>query len=885
MFRRLLGIIILSILVSEISIGQGRIRGTIIDSGNDETLVGATVALKGTTKGTISAVDGSFQLNGLPTGNQTIKISYVGYQSKELEATITKGETTDMGNITLEPDAVGLNEVKVFANYAINRKTPVAVSNIQASEIQTKIGTMEFPEILKSTPGIFAHNDNGGWGEAQVYIRGFDNTNVAVMINGIPVNDMENDRVYWSNWKNLRDVTANIQVQRGLGATQVAVPSVGGTINILTETTEAEREGQVFYNYGHDNHQKYGAKFSTGLTENDWAVTFALKRTTGDAYYVEGTPYEGYSYYFSLSKIINDAHRLSFSAFGAPQWHARRYTRLSFEDMVDPEKGPKWNAEWGYKEGQFYSNSTNFYHKPFAALNHHWTLSNDLNVSTAFYGSYGNGGGGYVRDYGIDVTAQKYNKNGYTDFDMVVEDNQARTTHGLGSGAAFVSSHNNHYWFGALSNIRYKLNNINFTFGIDGRYYLGQHWQEVDDLLGGEYLHDDANVNAIYLYNNAAQKGDKVNYNNDGEVLWGGLFAQAEYSLGDLNAFASFSLSNKIYRRIDYAQYFTEDAKNRIAIDDSLREAWEYRLSEYMDRQNADNIMQTDAYNIDRTTDWYHFLGYTVKGGANYNLTAMHNVFFNTGYITRQPKFSDVFQNYDNKVINENALNEKIFSVETGYGLQSQYVSADLNFYFTLWMDKTYTGSVDAPGSDRFFYNIRGIDARHMGIELEMDIQPMSALDIKAMISLGDWIWANNVDSVDIFDESQNVVETLPKLYLDDLKVAIAPQTTAYLGVNYDIINDFTVGVDMDYRARAFADFDVFNRVSPEDAGVNTWELPDVLLFDANAYYRFDLENYRASLFANVHNLLDTEYVSTAEDALFYPGLGRRWSLGLQVTF
>lgn len=110
---------------------------------------------------------------------------------------------------------------------AKDRQTPVAVSTIRASVIQEKLGNQEFPEILSTTPSIYATKQGGGFGDSRITIRGFDTQNSAVMINGIPVNDMENGAVYWSNWAGLSDVTTAIQVQRGLGSSKLAVSSVG----------------------------------------------------------------------------------------------------------------------------------------------------------------------------------------------------------------------------------------------------------------------------------------------------------------------------------------------------------------------------------------------------------------------------------------------------------------------------------------------------------------------------------------------------------------------------------------------------------------------------------------------------------------------------------
>ena len=95
---------------------------------------------------------------------------------------------------------------------------------------------------------------------------------------------------------------------------------MGGTINILTKTTDAEAGGNVLYGVGNDGYQKMGLTLSSGLTENNWATTISLAKSSGDGY-VEGTQFESYSYYLNVSKIANDHHRLAFSIFGAPQWH------------------------------------------------------------------------------------------------------------------------------------------------------------------------------------------------------------------------------------------------------------------------------------------------------------------------------------------------------------------------------------------------------------------------------------------------------------------------------------------------------------------------------------------------------------------------------------
>ena len=88
--------------------------------------------------------------------------------------------------------------------------------------------------------------------------------------------------VYWSNWAGLSDVTKSMQVQRGLGASKIASPSVGGSINVVTRSTDAKRGGTVYYSLGNDGYQKQSISFSTGLSETGWAATFLGSKTAGN---------------------------------------------------------------------------------------------------------------------------------------------------------------------------------------------------------------------------------------------------------------------------------------------------------------------------------------------------------------------------------------------------------------------------------------------------------------------------------------------------------------------------------------------------------------------------------------------------------------------------
>ena len=216
---------LMALLCSAYTLSQNVVKGYVRDAETDEPLVGVSVQIEGTLSGTQTGLNGEYSLQ--VEGNKTLIFSYVGYETRLIEAS-----DATVADVKLKSTTIELKDVTVTSQIAIQRKTPVAVSNISFETIEEKLGNAEFPEVLKSTPGVYATKSGGGYGDSKINMRGFKSENIAVMVNGVPVNDMEWGGVYWSNWAGLSDVTRTMQTQRGLGASKVSSPSVGGSINI-----------------------------------------------------------------------------------------------------------------------------------------------------------------------------------------------------------------------------------------------------------------------------------------------------------------------------------------------------------------------------------------------------------------------------------------------------------------------------------------------------------------------------------------------------------------------------------------------------------------------------------------------------------------------------
>ena len=418
-----------------------------------------------------------------------------------------------------------------------------------------------------------------------------------------------------------------------------------------------------------------------------------------------------------------------------------------------------------------------------------------------------------------------------------------------GSSVVFTMETNAHDWYGLLSTYTNNLSeSLCLTAGIDGRYYKGYHYAEITDLLGGEYFIDN---NIKYREpNRQLFVGDKVNYHNIGNVMWWGGFVQAEITKALYSAFISASVSDQSYRRKDEGKY-GKYASNK---------------------------------NFPVTTSWQHFVPMSVKAGFNYKIGGFQNVFVNAGYVTKTPLMNNVFINNTNEV-QKDAKYEKIVTAEIGYGLSLEKFNLNLNGYYTKWMDKSVTKSI---GNEKA--TIPNIDAIHMGIELEAEYKPCSTLDFKAMFSLGDWKWGDDV-LFDLYNDQQELIGSF-KAYIKDLHVGNAAQTTASLMGTWEPLPKFRIGVDWNYFGRNYADFDPTLRNNASDRS-QAWKMPEYSTLDANVSYKFKIGKVGAKFYCNVNNILDKEYIADAKDgsdhsaksALVYFGNGITWSTGLKITF
>lgn len=893
-----------------------RVTGQVVDQ-NGAPIAGVQIVIinqqTGAQFGSLSQDNGRYLVMGLrPGGPYRIEARMIGFSLEMVEDVSLDPGGTFEANFALGTEAIALDALEVFATRAVERRTPVAFTNVDQVKIERQLGSRDLPMVLNVTPSVYATQQGGGAGDARINVRGFDQRNTSVMINGVPVNDMENGWVYWSNWDGVGDATASIQLQRGLSAVNLATPSIGGTLNVITDPAAMDPGFNLKQEFGNGGFLKTTLVGATGLMDGKYSLMVAGVRKTGDGL-ITGTWTDAWAYYLAAGYHINTRNRLELFAVGAPQRHGQNlykqnigaydasfardldgYDVAALEDYPQSSFGRKYNQNYNtvsssYKglqnvEGNtfsrfdpgFLNERENFYHKPQVNLNWYSYLASGLTLSTVGYFSGGIGGGtGTLGDESYDYGSQPTR---LVDWDAQVavnqgtEDRKGNAKPAGQSVAILRNSRNNQYTFGAISKLKWEYSEpLTLEVGLDWRTAEIEHYREVRDLLGGTYFEcvDQYPISCGESdfwsgSQNRRTLGDKIDYNFTNTVDWLGAYAQGEYATPEYSLYGMGGVSTIKY---GYTNHFR------------------------MTSAQTPLIAESDRIN-----------GWQMKGGAQFNVTDQVGLFANAGYVQRVPIFDGVIDDYAG-ALNPDPKNEKFMAIEGGvrYTSTDRGLALRFNGYWTQWKDRTRTRGYTLPDGSDALFSILGLDAIHKGVEAEVAWQPIDYARIDAGMSIGDWVYTNDATGTYRPDPGSPAEEW--NYYVKDLKVGDAPQTQLYfVGNFFDFPVDglFVSLVGRMYR-RHYSAFSPFDRDDPTDRA-QAWEAPGYSKFDLHAGYDLPrgLLPTDARLFLNVFNVTDKVYIQDAldnspyngfdddhdaDDAEVYFGLPRMFNFGIQVRY
>jgi len=887
------------------------VSGTVTDSKNNKPIAGANVMVDGTDEGIATDTDGTYSFDNIEAG-ASITVSIIGYEEQTLYA---DSESLDFSMVS---EVLEMSSLEVLASRA-GDKTAVNYTNITKEELSLRLGSQDIPMALNTVPSVYATGQGGGAGDTRINVRGFNQRNVAIMINGVPVNDMENGWVYWSNWDGLADATSSIQMQKGLSSQNLATPSIGGSMNIITDPSSQERKGLFKQEVGAFGFLKTTMSFHSGLMMDDkFALSGTLVRKVGEGYYA-GTWTDAYAYYFDATYALNNNHRFQFYALGAPQRHGQNLYAQNIAvydtefakslDDYDQEALTKFNEAGrdfnqnvgtiseasqsildaaGGQHWQMYSirdgvdrhesdnlsERENFFHKPQVALNHYWTIDDKMNLSTSAYWSGGMGGG--TGHYGsVDRSPAVEGNNWWAsspwtwNYDKTIAYNDTSST---GSKGILRNSNNRQSTLGLLSKFNYKVNeNLETQIGLDWRTAEIYHVKTIRDLLGGDYfVNTDSDFDAP---NQQKGLGDPIDYNFTNNVDWLGLFGQFEYNTGPITSYGMAGVTTVKYTHWNHFKAAADYDYAYVEAKDGSDADWVEGPGEDMGGNPGELYIEADPISTSQ-----------VKGGVMYSMGDMlsplsfvpvfgkvyenADVWFNFGLIDKAPIFDQVIQDWDAKMSTDPS-NEKFQAFELGLNTSSNdgSMAGKLSYYSTTWSDRIQTKTVvNLDGDDDIVY-LTGIDQVHSGIELEFAAQISPLIRIDLGLGLGSWEYTKDPNGT----YRDGDTDLTYAYALNGLNVGDMPQRNLVMGFTLTPIEGAKIQASYRYYDKHVADWTIGGREydpSTEEGNFSDeiWQAPSYGVLDLHAYYDipFELGPAKPQLYLHVFNALDEVYIQDA---------------------
>lgn len=769
--------------------------------------------------------------------------------------------------------------IKEFSDQAVLGKTPISVSEVSKLKISEQLSSRDIPFAMESAPSFYVTSLGGGAGDARISVRGFNQNNISILINGVPTNDIENGWLYWSNWDAVGNVTQTIQLQRGLSYSTLPTPSVGGTLNIITDPASAQLGGSAQFEVGSDDFFKQTYVANTGLLGGKFAATVAVSAKKGDGF-SQGNWTEAQGYYVGLSYQINTRNRVELYGILSPQRHGQNSyqqnvatydhtfaRKLGFTEAqlnVFTDQRHRYNQNYGavnpsYTGQQYYwdglharQNDTginqieNYYSKPQANVNWFFTVSDQLKLSTVAYYSGGDGGGSGTLGSLRKVTTSSPSSVAAYDWDATIAANAAAANGSLG---ILRNSVNKQDQYGIVEKVSYDFSDtLKFTAGVDWRTAQLDHYREVRDLLGGAYY-----VPTVsqwkYYYNPATNTntsvsatqprlglGDKVDYYNSNQVDWLAGFMQAQYKKGPITAFATYGYSTVSYK---YTNHF---------------------------------VLNTDG--SERKIKASGLKGQQVKGGIQYALNPQWSVYANAGWISKMPIFDAALVDDDPGRAIAAPKNETFNAYEGGVRFTSADRKLNLNvgYYYTMWRDRlvvstneTSYRSVTNNRTEPVTIYQRGINSNYGGVEAEASYAPSKYVRFDAALSINNWYYT--ADGVAEYFLADGARDKATAISLKGLKVGDAPQRQVALSTTVYPVTGLSVTANGRWFGRYYAKYTAESREADYAQG---WRVPDYCVFDLHVNYDLPIaQKFKATLFLHLINVLDKTYIQDATDNYF----------------
>jgi iron complex outermembrane receptor protein len=501
-----------ALLLPVLAAAQFSISGKITNQQTGEALPGATISLANRTISVVADGSGKYQVSNLKNGSYTLKVSYIGYQTISKNVTLNADAIVDFAliNSTLLTEEVTVSSTRATTN------SPTAFTNLNKKEIDKNNSGRGFEYLLEQTPStVVTSNAGAGVGYTSIRIRGSDATRTNVTLNGVPLNDAEDQGVYFVDLPDLASSVDNIQVQRGVGTSTNGAGAFGASINIQTTTRRDTAYAELNNSVGSYGTVKNTVGLGTGLLGGHFTFDGRLSRINSDGYIDRA--FSRLKSYFLTGAYYGKNSVLRLNVFSGYEQTYQTWDGVP-EDSV--KHGNRRYNELGHinSSNSFYKNQTDNYTQNYYQVLYDQQLGSKLSFSGALHYTKGFG---YYEEYKNADSLKNYGVNPVT---------IGGTTIGATDLVRRLWLNNDFY--GLTYNLHYKPNN-NLGLVLGGAYneYKGAHYNNI------EWTQQSTTIPPDYQYSRNDAK--KTDFN---------IFTRAEYHIGKVLLYGDLQ-----YRHIYYS--------------------------------------------------------------------------------------------------------------------------------------------------------------------------------------------------------------------------------------------------------------------------------------------------------------------------------------------
>jgi len=693
-------------------------------------------------------------------------------------------------------------------------------------------------------------------GESFFSRRGIGREYNDVWFLGMPFKDLENGQINYNIWGGL-----NLVINNKGYATNGLMPTTFGYTGIAAGNTIDPRPHNQYsgfnVSYANSNrnyNHRLMASYNSGFFGKGWAVSLAASKRYADSGYIEGTPYDAYSYYGAVEKKFGIKHSLTLTALGSNLLRGK--LAVTTEEYYDLAGSNYANSNWGMYDGEVRNRKMVHQSLPMAALTHEFNISKKTKLLTSasfLMGEYSSTDLDwydaadprpdyyrYLPSYQLDLgdTAMYEQLTQYiqenpevlqVDWDELYEanmnplnadtfknvnnDGTIETIYGNRAKYLISERHEDEKKFNFSTALNTAINkNVDLSVGVD---YINQNknfYQVAKDLLGADF-HLNYNQFAERATSNQVTsgldtirqhdlqnpdrviyEGDRYGYDYNASIQYADLWANLDFNFRKIDFYAQGKLSaTSFYRK--------GNNQNGLFIDNS------YGKSEVQ-----------------------NFFNYGIKAGFTYKLDGRNFFMLNSIYETKAPLFANSYVSARTRdQIVSGLESEKHMGAEAGYILRADKLKLNLVGYYFQMRDLTETSSFYHDEERTFVnYSLTNMDRQHMGLEIAAAYDLTKWLTINSALAYGKYTYINRPKATVTIDNNSEIVSE-ETVYIKNFHVGNTPELayTGGFGINYDA---FFLNLNFNYTARNWIDINTVRRTALALDLVSDVDLQDLIL-------------------------------------------------------